>query len=232
MTAFGIEPIPAHDPSIDCPHRPWPSRKSPAIWRYGRLRSTMTGPKPAPFAASPSARLGRQSWEAGVQDTVPGGTVSHATGRRIRGGIVLIHRGRLAVIERRRAGTTYFLFPGGGCEAGETPQAAAVREGFEELGLHLRLTGLTAVVTFKDSEQHYFAAAIIGGRFGTGTGPEMSSSVSSAGGSHRPTWLELDRLNGVDLRPAALRDCLAGTAADARRRVTELIETPVRIREG
>ena len=135
------------------------------------------------------------------------------------------------MIERRRVDAIYFLFPGGGCEAGETAGDAAVREGYEELGLHLRLRGLLAVVTFGHSEQHYFDVDVLSGRFGTGTGPEMANTLTSAGGTHRPVWLELDELSGIDLRPAAIRDRFAGDRAHAARVLAELTESPLRIHE-
>ncbi len=125
----------------------------------------------------------------------------------------------------------YFVFPGGGCEAGETPADAAVREGYEELGLHLRLGGLLAVVTFGAGVQHYFEAAVLGGRFGTGAGPEMASTASSAEGTHRAVWFGLDDLLSNDLRPTSVRDRIAGTPAQAARALADLTESPLRVAE-
>lgn len=154
-----------------------------------------------------------------------------AAARRIRGGVVVIRRGKLAAIERHRGDSHYFLLPGGSCEAGETPRDAAVREGFEELGLRLRLHGLLAVVTFRRGEQHYFDAEVVGGRFGTGAGPEMASPASSPNGSHRPVWLELGDLDGIDLRPVAIRDRFAGRASAVARLLAELTESPLHVHE-
>ena len=52
---------------------------------------------------------------------------------RTRAGVVLIEDGKVALIERHRAGLDYFVFPGGGVDDGETPEQAAVREAMEEL---------------------------------------------------------------------------------------------------
>ena len=45
----------------------------------------------------------------------------------------------LLIHERIEDGTTHWLTPGGGVEAGESPRAAAAREALEEVGLDLTL---------------------------------------------------------------------------------------------
>jgi len=56
---------------------------------------------------------------------------------RTRSGIVLVEDGKVALIERYRNGTHYYVFPGGGVDEGETPEGAAVREMEEETGLRV-----------------------------------------------------------------------------------------------
>jgi len=53
--------------------------------------------------------------------------------------VVIVQAGRVALIKRVRAGRTYYLFPGGGVEEGETPEQAAIREAHEELGVEVEL---------------------------------------------------------------------------------------------
>jgi len=59
----------------------------------------------------------------------------------MRAAVVIVENGRVALIERVRDGRTYFVFPGGGVEVGETPENAAVREAEEELGVNVKLLG-------------------------------------------------------------------------------------------
>ena len=58
---------------------------------------------------------------------------------RVRAGIVLIQEGKVALIERHRAGLDYFVFPGGGVDEGESPEQAAIREAMEELGVEVAI---------------------------------------------------------------------------------------------
>jgi 8-oxo-dGTP pyrophosphatase MutT (NUDIX family) len=53
-------------------------------------------------------------------------------------------------------GVTFFEIPGGGVEAGETPEQAVVRELEEELGFHVRVERELAEVWKDGREEHYF----------------------------------------------------------------------------
>ena len=142
---------------------------------------------------------------------------------RRRSGVVVVDAGRVALIRRHRGGRLYYLFPGGGVEAGESDEIAAVREALEELGVHVQITRLLGTVTYGTSTQVYFEANATGGQFGTGDGPEMSSPADSADGSYEPVWHPVNELAAIDVRPAALASMLATSSLPA---------SPVEIVEG
>jgi 8-oxo-dGTP diphosphatase len=96
---------------------------------------------------------------------------------RVRAGIVLIQDGKVALIERYRAGLHYFVFPGGGTDDGETPEQAAIREAMEELGIEVAVRQKIAEIQFgQKSRQIYFLVEQVGGEFGTGAGEEYTDS--------------------------------------------------------
>ncbi len=133
-----------------------------------------------------------------------------------RGAVVLLTHGRVALIGRRRPGEDpFFVFPGGKAEPGETPAGAAVREAHEELGVHVRLRRLLAVEAYRGSARHYFLADIVGGVFGTGAGPEMSSAADSGRGSYTPVWLPAERLAALPVYPRRLAALIAAAALPA-----------------
>lgn len=127
---------------------------------------------------------------------------------RQRAGVVIVEDGRVLLIKRVRAGQTYYLFPGGGVEPGETPEQAAVREAMEELGVSVALGRLTADGTFRGNQHFYFAATITGGVVGTGTGPEFTDYPPERG-TYTPIWVDVGHLSGIDVRPRPLAESLA-----------------------
>lgn len=118
---------------------------------------------------------------------------------RIRAGVVLIQDGRVALIERRRAGTEYFVFPGGGTDEDETPEQAAVRESMEELGIEVTIKQKIAEIHYgQKSRQVYFLVEQTGGEFGTGTGEEYTDSdpENPEEGIYVPIWMPIEKLSG------------------------------------
>ena len=116
---------------------------------------------------------------------------------RTRAGIVLVQDGKVALIERYRAGLHYYVFPGGGVDEGEIPEQAAVREAMEELGIHVTIQQKVAEIELgSKSRQFYFLVEQTGGEFGTGTGEEYTDSHpgNSEEGIYLPVWMPVDEL--------------------------------------
>ena len=123
---------------------------------------------------------------------------------RIRAAVILLDGDRVCLIRRVRGGDTYYLFPGGGAEQGESPEQAAVREAYEELGLKVELIRLVADVRHRNQQQLYYLARIIAGEFGTGTGEEFSSTADAPTGTYEPVWLPLKEAATLDTRSIEL----------------------------
>lgn len=134
---------------------------------------------------------------------------------RRSGRAIVIHWGRVALVQRDRAGHTYYVFPGGGIERDETPEQAAIREVHEELGIVIRPQKLVAVVRWGEHEMYFYQSALIGGIFGSGCGPEFHS-YSSERGTYSPVWLDLPSLDDLDVRPKELSSALAAGGLLAR----------------
>jgi len=135
----------------------------------------------------------------------PGNPFGHP---KARSAVVLLDGENVCLIERNRRGRIYYLFPGGGVEADETHEQAAIREAKEELGLDVELGRIVVDLVHNGARQVFYLARIVGGEFGTGTGPEMDSDAGSIRGSYTPLWLPLRVAAKRDTRPLELVEAL------------------------
>lgn len=126
---------------------------------------------------------------------------SHNLKVRTRATAILIQNDVIALIERHREGRHYFTFPGGGLDAGETPQQAVVREVREELGVQVRVLRQVAKVWFRGNPQFFFLVEQVGGEFGTGTGEEYAPDHDPARGSYVPIWMLLADVSANPVLP-------------------------------
>lgn len=116
---------------------------------------------------------------------------------RNRGAAIIVQEGKIALIKRIREDETYYVFPGGGIEEGETPEEATKREIFEELGVHIKVEHLIAKVEYKGTE-YYFNADIVGGVFGSGKAEEFEMKDR---GIYIPLRLPIYELEKVNIKP-------------------------------
>lgn len=119
---------------------------------------------------------------------------------RNRGVAIIVQEGKIALIKRIRGGETYYVFPGGGIEEGETPEEATKREAYEELGVHIEVKSLIRQIKYKGM-QYYYEAYIIDGVFGSGKGEEFKRTDR---GSYIPLWLPIHELENVNVKPYEL----------------------------
>lgn len=125
---------------------------------------------------------------------------------RKRAGIILIHEGKLALMERHRQGRHYFAFPGGGVDEGETDEQTAVREAMEELGIEVEIVQKAATVLRKGKrDQIYFLVRWVVGEYGTGTGEEFTE-VDEENGTYNPVWMPLENVLSENVVPRGLAE--------------------------
>lgn len=125
---------------------------------------------------------------------------------RKRAGIILVHAGQLALMERHKQGRHYFAFPGGGVDEGETEEQAAIREAREELGIDVEVIQKAATILREGRrDQVYFLVRWKDGEFGTGTGEEYGE-VDEEHGTYNPVWMPLDEIVEKNVVPRGLAE--------------------------
>ncbi|HEY6074380.1 MAG TPA: NUDIX domain-containing protein [Anaerolineales bacterium] len=127
---------------------------------------------------------------------------------RIRAVAILIENDQIALMERHRLGKHYFTFPGGGVDAGETPEQAVVREMAEETGLRVVVRRKLADVWFRGNRQEFFLVEKLGGEFGTGTGEEFQVSPQGLNpfGTYHPLWMPISELLNNPVLPVEMAE--------------------------
>ncbi|GAF11509.1 Nudix hydrolase family protein [Bacillus sp. JCM 19046] len=118
---------------------------------------------------------------------------------RDRGVALLLKKDKIALIKRVRNGQSYYVFPGGGIESGETPEQATKREAREELGVVVKVQRKVAEIV-DEGTQHYFLVSIISGEFGSGKGNEMVCPQRDRG-TYEPMWVCYDELEQLNIKP-------------------------------
>lgn len=122
---------------------------------------------------------------------------------------IILHEGKLVTLKRVKKNETYWVFPGGGVEEGETLEEALKREIKEELGVEVAVGEMIFMYHFKtdhqDDDEYFYICQITGGELGTGQGPEYQPD-SHYHGTHEIALLPLNEIKQIDLRPKEMKE--------------------------
>ena len=113
------------------------------------------------------------------------------------GRVILLKEHAVLLIKRVKNDSTYYVFPGGKAEVGETPEMTAMREAYEELGVQVELGDCFETVRFSEVQQYYFLATIVGGELGTGQAEEFTTGE----GTYELEWLPVEVLSNYPVIP-------------------------------
>ena len=116
------------------------------------------------------------------------------------GRVIILKDNEVLLIKRVKNNRTYYVFPGGKAEVGETPEMTAMREAYEELGVQVELGDCFETVRFSEVQQYYFLATIVGGELGTGQAEEFTTGE----GTYELEWLPVEELNKYPIIPTEI----------------------------
>ena len=129
------------------------------------------------------------------------------TDTRVRA--VIIEKDQILLIKRIKKEGIYWIFPGGGLEADETNEEAVIRECQEELGVEVLVEKyfdkVETVYLGKEQENIFFICKIIGGKVGTGVGPEYQGGDYYEG-EHIPEWMSMKDFEENIILPKGIKE--------------------------
>jgi 8-oxo-dGTP diphosphatase len=124
-----------------------------------------------------------------------------------RAGAVVIDGDRVLLASMEPPGQRrWWHFPGGGIEEGETPAEAAVRELFEETGLHASNVRELMRAAIHGGFHHYFSITCDDLELGAVTGPELEYAADA---DFRIEWVPIARLASMPVFPRCVAEQVA-----------------------
>ncbi|HVX42889.1 MAG TPA: NUDIX domain-containing protein [Mycobacteriales bacterium] len=116
--------------------------------------------------------------------------------------VAVVLRGcEILLMRRDRNGVDYHVLPGGGIERGESPEAACIRELYEETSLTARVEKQLWRIEHPDRTASYFLMTDVDGEVRL-SGPEAKRN--SPENFYQPVWVDRAQLSGINLQPAVL----------------------------
>lgn len=133
---------------------------------------------------------------AGVSPVAPTRTTAGAA-------VLVLHHDRLLMIRQERRTGVRWEVPGGGQEAGETLEAAAVREAREEAGVEVSIDRL--ICTYASYRLHTGTVVLGAFYLGTAANPDAEPVPQLDEGIVEARWLDPRSLSEEELGPLTRR---------------------------
>ncbi|MBN9333607.1 NUDIX hydrolase [Devosia sp.] len=123
---------------------------------------------------------------------------------RISAGVLALRDGKILLVRHFRPGKhDFWAGPGGGAEGSEELHEAAMREAFEETGLHVKTGPMAYIDELVDDwgriVKFWFVADYLSGEIDVSANPAEGESISEAG------WFSRDDLPQGHVFPEVLR---------------------------
>jgi mutator protein MutT len=126
---------------------------------------------------------------------------------RNRSAGIVIKDNKLLVIHRINKGDEYWVFPGGGIEAGETPEQTTVREIDEETTITVVPKKLIYHITWDTGEENFFhLCEYVSGEPQLRADSEEFEQMKGGEQVYEPVWIDIDEIQNLKLYQLEIRD--------------------------
>ena len=101
----------------------------------------------------------------------------------------------------------YYTIPGGHLEAGETLEEGTIREIKEEFGIDVKVIKQLYYLENEKMDEYFFLCEYVGGKFGTGEGPEYSGDPKYKDrGTYTPEIVLKEEVKNIMLLPPIIKE--------------------------
>ncbi|MBP9826916.1 NUDIX domain-containing protein [Candidatus Saccharibacteria bacterium] len=122
---------------------------------------------------------------------------------------IIIHNDSILLIRRKKNQKEFFVLPGGGIEAQESPKMAIKREILEETSINVTPGSLIYSIQYdNDASQDYFICRYVDGEPALGDYNEAAEMRQGGPNQYFPEWQPLAALPRLTLYPLEVRDWL------------------------
>lgn len=122
---------------------------------------------------------------------------------------IILRDDQVALIKRQNKNHHYFVFPGGGVEAGETIKEAVLREVKEETCMKVAISKLIYHHHYiGHSDQYFYLCEHLEGEPKLGNFNEKQDMAKNEDQWYEPKWIGLNELNKLLVYPLEIRDWL------------------------
>lgn len=134
---------------------------------------------------------------------------------RKRAACLVFKDNRLLLMYRNNTGNEYYTYIGGGIENDESPEAAVVRETYEESSIRVSVKKLLYHVTRANGEEHYFFLCnYIEGQPEVRQGTNEYTDNLNGQNLHIPKWVLVSELPNITVYPDAISNRIAQDISD------------------
>ncbi len=101
----------------------------------------------------------------------------------------------------------YYTIPGGHLEKGETLEEGTIREIKEEFGIDVKIIKQLYYLENEKMDEYFFLCEYVGGKFGTGEGPEYSGDPKYKDrGTYTPEIVSKKEVKNIMLLPPIIKE--------------------------